>query len=164
MSGRFRFILVVFFAGLVAVTAVSSCKRMETPPVTPKETLATETISNTTEVAYVPKRHANDNDIEINRRPLKVAVNGKQHEIPTDTVKETQRLENGKVVVTEEQTINIEVPEQPRLKKGVYIEPIDKRLGVRLSYQSKNIDIDLKHDIYADKTDRKTTVTLTKWF
>lgn len=126
-------------------------------------------------IAYEPKRNANDSDIEIKQtqKPIVVSVNGKQHEVPTTTVKEDHKLDKGKLVITEEKQVKIDVvvPEQPRFKKGIYIEndmTNDKNLkvGGRLSYQTKALDVDLKADVYQTKRNNnhnQVTLTATKW-
>lgn len=102
-----------------------------------------------------------------------VSINGQKHEIPTDTVKEEHKLDNGKLVVTEEREVklNLTIPEQPKFKKGVYIEndlskgTQDINVGVRASYQTKSFDVDLKAELWTKKDkDKRITATVTKWF
>ena len=79
---------------------------------------------------------------------------------------------NGKLVVTEvhEAVLDLTVPEQPRFKKGIYVETDfnnDKAItaGARLSYQTPKFDVDLKTDLYSQKEHMKrTTLTATGWF
>lgn len=136
------------------------------PP--PKPQIIQEEIKTKKVVAYVPKSYPKDNDIEITSQPIKVAINGKEHVIQNEEVKEEHKLENGKLVVEEERTIEIKLPEQKtQLKKGVYVEyekethnPI---IGARISYQKKNYDVDLKIQLYNKRNDNEMTITYTKW-
>ena len=125
-------------------------------------------------IHYVPKAIGEDTDIQIEdkQKPIVVTVNGKRHEVQTTKVKESHKFDNGKLVVSEERQVNldIKVPEQPRFKKGVYVETDtnkDKavKMGARLSYQTKELDIDLKADILSlqKNTDKRITLTATKW-
>lgn len=129
---------------------------------------------------YLPKvvdettgvREDTDVQFTTKQQPLVVNVNGKRHEIATDNVKEEHKLDNGKLVVTEvhEAVLDLTVPEQPRFKKGIYVETDfnnDKALtaGARLSYQTPKFDVDLKADLYSQKEHKKrTTLTATGWF
>ena len=98
-----------------------------------------------------------------------ITVNGERHEVSREAVVESQKLENGKLVVTEERaiTLDLKVPEQPRFKKGVYAETDtnDKNImaGIRLSYQTEPFDLDLKADLYNKKDSNRITLTATKW-
>ena len=125
-------------------------------------------------IHYTPKAIGEDTDIQIEdkQKPIVVTVNGKRHEVQTTKVKESHKFDNGKLVVSEERQVNldIKVPEQPRFKKGVYVETDtnkDKavKMGARLSYQTKELDIDLKADILSlqKNTDKRITLTATKW-
>lgn len=134
----------------------------------------------TTTFEYLPKsvdpitgvREDTDVQFTTKQQPLVVNVNGKRHEIATDNVKEEHKLDNGKLVVTEthEAVLDLRVPEQPRFKKGIYVETDfnnDKAItaGARLSYQTPKFDIDLKADLYSQKEHTKrTTLTATGWF
>lgn len=137
---------------------------------TPQKTVTIKnTDKNTSSYQYVPKVSPVDNDVEVvsTPKPLIVSVNGQRHELPTNSVKETHKMENGKLVVTEEREVKLDlkVPEQPRFKKGVYLDS-DKKAGVRASYQTESFDVDLKADLWAkDKNDdKKVLLTATKWF
>ena len=129
---------------------------------------------------YLPKtvdpitgvREDTDVQFTTKQEPIVVNVNGKRHEIATDNVKEEHKLDNGKLVVTEvhEAVLDLTVPEQPRFKKGIYVETDfnnDKAItaGARLSYQTPKFDVDLKADLYSQKEHMKrTTLTATGWF
>lgn len=134
----------------------------------------------TTTFEYLPKtvdpitgvREDTDVQFTTKQEPIVVNVNGKRHEIATDNVKEEHKLDNGKLVVTEvhEAVLDLTVPEQPRFKKGIYVETDfnnDKAItaGARLSYQTPKVDVDLKADLYSTKQHMKrTTLTATGWF
>lgn len=125
---------------------------------------------------YVPKTSPVDADVEVvsDPKPIVVSINGTKHEVPTDTVKETHKLDNGKLVVTEERQVELKltVPEQPKFKKGVYIEndltrgTQDITVGVRASYQTREFDVDLKAELWTKKNDKDKRIeaTVTKWF
>lgn len=127
----------------------------------------------TTTFEYLPKSVGEDTDVqfETTQKPLVVNVNGQRHEIATDNVKEDHKLDNGKLVVTEthEAVLDLRIPEQPKFKKGIYVETDlanDKAItaGARLSYQTEPLDIDLKADLYNSKEHMKRiTLTATKW-
>lgn len=127
---------------------------------------------NTTTFQYQPKESPTDTDVAFtrNEEPLIVTVNGERHEISRDKVTETSKLENGKLVVNEvrQASIELKIPEQPRFKKGVFVETdtADRNImaGLRLSYQTEPLDLDLKADLYNKKKDNRITVTATKWF
>lgn len=150
---------------------------IQPPPVqtTSEPVVVNHKTTNTTTYQYVPKVTPQDADVEVlsKPKPITVAINGVKHEIPTDTVKEEHKLENGKLVVTEEREVklNLTIPEQPKLKKGVYIEndlskgTQDINIGVRASYQTKDFDADLKAELWTKKDkDKRITATMTKWF
>ena len=134
----------------------------------------------TTTFEYLPKavdqttgvREDTDVEFTTKQAPLVVNVNGKRHELATDNVKEEHKLDNGKLVVTEvhEAVLDLTLPEQPRFKKGIYVETDfnnDKAItaGARLSYQTPKFDVDLKADLYSTKEHMKrTTLTGTGWF
>lgn len=128
----------------------------------------------TRSIHYAHKAKGEDTDIQIEdkQKPIVVSVNGKRHEIQTTKVKENHKFDNGKLVVSEERQVNLDitVPEQPRFKKGIYVETDtnkDKNVkaGARLSYQTKALDIDLKADIVSMQKDKDKMITLTatKW-
>lgn len=147
------------------------------PPVTTKKdpVVIDHKTTNTTTYQYVPKVTPYDADVEVVSapKPIVVSINGEKHEIPTGEVKESHKLDNGKLVVTEEREVklNLTVPEQPKFKKGVYIEndlskgTQDINVGVRASYQTKDFDADLKAELWTKKDkDKRITATMTKWF
>lgn len=156
-------------------------KVTEEPTYTPKAPIHVEhERKQTTTFEYLPKavdpitgvREDTDVQFTTKQQPLVVNVNGKRHEIATDNVKEEHKLEKGKLVVTEthEAVLDLRVPEQPRFKKGLYVETDfnnDKAItaGARLSYQTPKFDVDLKADLYSQKEHTKrTTLTATGWF
>lgn len=167
----------------VAILAFTFCKHEE-----PKETQIAPTApikvdhkqKQTTTFEYLPKavdqttgvREDTDVEFTTKQAPLVVNVNGKRHELATDNVKEEHKLDNGKLVVTEvhEAVLDLTLPEQPRFKKGIYVETDfnnDKAItaGARLSYQTPKFDVDLKADLYSTKEHMKrTTLTGTGWF
>ena len=120
---------------------------------------------------YLPKAVGEDTDVAFERTeaPLVITVNGERHEVSREAVVENKKLENGKLVVTEERaiTLDLKVPEQPRFKKGIYAETDtnDKNImtGIRLSYQTEPFDLDLKADLYNKKDSNRITLTATKW-
>lgn len=124
-------------------------------------------------IHYVPKAHNEDTDIAVvdHQKPLVVTVNGKRHEVPTKLVKENHKFDAGKLVLEEERQVNldIKVPEPPRFKKGIYVESDmtgakELKVGARVSYQTKPLDIDVKMDIWRQQGKHKQiTVTATKW-
>ena len=182
MLGRTK--KVVFTLILVAVVAIFGYilwHSYHETPVPPKsvpkkttETTAQVTSKNTTTFQYVPKTSPTDSDIEFvsntasNSEPIRVTVNGVQQEIPKSTVTESQKFEKGKLVVTEDRTVSIDlkIPEQPKLKKGLYVEQAkkDTAVGVRVSYQTQKVDVDLKADLWRQKEDKRVTTTVTRWF
>lgn len=185
MFGRIRH--VVFALILVVVVAILGYilwHSYHNTPVTPKsvpkattETTAQVTSKNTTTFQYVPKTSPTDSDVEFvsntasNSEPIRVTVNGVQQEIPKSTVTESQKFEKGKLVVTEDRQVNIDlkIPEQPKLKKGIYVEQDvvpkkDTAVGVRVSYQTQKVDVDLKADLWRQKEDKRVTATVTRWF
>ena len=130
------------------------------------------TTETKTTMAYVPKATPQDADIEYitEHKPITVKVNGVTQRVENEAIKEEQKFENGKLVVTQHQQgeIHLVIPEQPKIKKGVYYEQDlsthMKSVGVRISYQTKPIDIDLKADVWANKSDdKRITLTATKW-
>ena len=182
MFGRIK--KVVFALILVAMVAIlgyilwHSYHKTPVPPKSvPRATTETITSKNTTTFQYVPKTHPKDSDIEFvsntasNSEPIRVTVNGVQQEIPKSTVTEYQKFEKGKLVVTEDRTVNVDlkIPEQPKLKKGIYVEQDvvpkkDTAVGVMVSYQTQKVDVDLKADLWRQKEDKKVTATVTRWF
>lgn len=185
MFGRIK--KVVFALILVLVVALIGFilwNAYHKTPVQPKsvpkattETTAQVTSKNTTTFQYVPKTYPKDSDIEFvsntasNSEPIRVTVNGVQQEIPKYTVTESQKFEKGKLVVTEDRTVSIDlkIPEQPKLKKGLYVEQDvvpkkDTAVGVRVSYQTPKVDVDLKADLWRQKEDKRVTATVTRWF
>lgn len=184
MFGRIK--RVVFALILVVVVAILGYilwHSYHNTPVPPKsvpkattETTAQVASKNTTTFQYVPKTYSTDSDIEFvskttDSEPIRVTVNGVQQEIPKSTVTESQKFEKGKLVVTEDRTVSIDlkIPEQPKLKKGLYVEQDvvpkkDTAVGVRVSYQTPKVDIDLKADLWRQKEDKRVTATVTKWF
>ncbi len=184
MFGRIK--RVVFALILVAVVAIFGYilwHSYHETPVPPKsvpkattETTAQVTSKNTTTFQYIPKAHPKDSDIEFvskttDSEPIRVTVNGVQQEIPKRTVKESTKFENGKLVVTEDRQVNIDlkIPEQPKIKKGIYVEQDvvpkkDTAVGVRVSYQTQKVDVDLKADLWRQKEYKKVTATVTRWF
>lgn len=145
------------------------------PQIKQEEVKVDQKTTNTTTYQYLPKAVPTDADVEVvaKTQPLIVSINGEKHEIPTDNVKETHKLEKGKLVVTEERQVelNLVVPEQPKFKKGVYIESDlsrgtnDLAIGVRGSYQTKEFDVDLKADLWTKKNrEKRIEATVTKWF
>ena len=74
-------------------------------------------------------------------------------------------------MVTEDRQVNIDlkIPEQPKLKKGIYVEQDvvpkkDTAAGVRVSYQTQKVDVDIKADLWRQKEDKRVTTTVTRWF
>lgn len=171
----------VVFIGILAAGLWFYLYQKSPDSIKPPEPPTSESVAvqhkttNTTTYQYVPKVTPQDPDVEVlsKPKPITVAINGVKHEIPTDTVKEEHKLDNGKLVVTEEREVklNLTIPEQPKLKKGVYIEndlskgTQDINVGVRASYQTKDFDVDLKAELWTKKDkDKRITATVTKWF
>lgn len=108
-----------------------------------------------TNIRYVPKETINGKqettDVEITRQPnhVYVKVNGKEHEI-TPTVKETQKFENGKLVVQEESksVIQISAPKPAKWTASYYYGGNNKH-GVGVGY-ALNQDVRLD-GLYIDK-------------
>lgn len=183
LNNWLKIIIPIIFVVVVAVLAY----RFSTHP-TPTQPQVAPTApikldhkqKQTTTFEYLPKavdpttgvREDTDVQFTTKQQPLVVNVNGKRHEIATDNVKEEHKLDNGKLVVTEvhEAVLDLTVPEQPRFKKGIYVETDfnnDKAItaGARLSYQTPKFDVDLKADLYSQKEHMKrTTLTATGWF
>lgn len=167
----------------VVILAFTFCKQEEPkePQIAPTAPIKVDhKQKQTTTFEYLPKavdqttgvREDTDVQFTTKQQPIVVNVNGKRHEIATDNVKEEHKLDNGKLVVTEthEAVLDLRVPEQPRFKKGIYVETDfnnDKAItaGARLSYQTPKFDVDLKADLYSQKEHTKrTTLTATGWF
>jgi len=168
---------------IVATLAFTFCKHEEPkePQIVPTAPIKVDhKQKQVTTFEYLPKavdqttgvREDTDVEFTTKQAPLVVNVNGKRHELATDNVKEEHKLDNGKLVVTEvhEAVLDLTVPEQPRFKKGIYVETDfnnDKAItaGARLSYQTPKFDVDLKADLYSQKEHMKrTTLTATGWF
>lgn len=144
-------------------TSTEPTQRYDRVLTTTKETAKTS-------YEYVPKASPRDSDVEVTTtpKPLVVSVNGVVHKVTNDTIKEEHKLDKGKLVVTEDRqvTLDLKVPEPPRFKKGVFIETDENRniaSGLRLSYQTEPFDIDLKADLYNKKHDNRILITGTKW-
>lgn len=184
ISSRIKIILYSVIGICIFVLAIAtfihfafSGEKDETPPVHEDKTLPVHVAvkeQNKRTMHYVPKTKGEDTDIQFvdTPKPIVVSVNGKRHEVQTTKVKENHKFDNGKLVVSEERQVNLDitVPEQPRFKKGVYVETdtnMDKnmKVGARLSYQTKALDIDLKADIISTQKDKDKMITLTatKW-
>lgn len=167
----------------VAILAFTFCKHEEPkePQIAPTAPIKVDhKQKQVTTFEYLPKavdqttgvREDTDVEFTTKQSPLVVNVNGKRHELATDNVKEEHKLDNGKLVVTEvhEAVLDLTLPEQPRFKKGIYVETDfnnDKAItaGARLSYQTPKFDVDLKADLYSQKEHMKrTTLTATGWF
>lgn len=178
-----KIIIPIIFFVIVAVLAYtfSTHKSTTEPQIAPTAPIHVEhERKQTTTFEYLPKtvdpstgvREDTDVQFTTKQEPIVVNVNGKRHEIATDNVKEEHKLDNGKLVVTEvhEAVLDLTVPEQPRFKKGIYVETDfnnDKAItaGARLSYQTPKFDVDLKADLYSTKEHMKrTTLTATGWF
>lgn len=168
-------ILLVIVIGFLSYTLLTKEEpvKPDTKPA-PQNTVQVDSQSKqTTTFEYLPKQANEDTDVQVvtEQKPLVVNVNGKRHEVSTENVKEEHKLDNGKLVVTEtyEATLDLRIPEQPRFKKGLYVEADlanDKAItaGARLSYQTEPVDIDLKADLYSNKEHMKRiTLTATKW-
>lgn len=178
-----KIIVPIVVVAVVAVLAYtfSTHKEPTEPQIAPTAPIKVDhKQKQTTTFEYLPKavdqttgvREDTDVEFTTKQQPLVVNVNGKRHELATDNVKEEHKLENGKLVVTEvhEAVLDLTVPEQPRFKKGLYVETDfnnDKAItaGARLSYQTPKFDVDLKADLYSQKEHTKrTTLTATGWF
>lgn len=183
LSNWLKIIIPIIFVVVVAVLAYrfSTHEAPVESKYEPKAPIHVEhERKQTTTFEYLPKsvdqttgvREDTDVEFTTKQQPLVVNVNGKRHELATDNVKEEHKLENGKLVVTEvhEAVLDLTVPEQPRFKKGLYVETDfnnDKAItaGARLSYQTPKFDVDLKADLYSQKEHMKrTTLTGTGWF
>lgn len=167
---------------IVSVLAFTFCKHTDepTPVINQAPIKVDHKQKQVTTFEYLPKaidqttgvREDTDVEFTTKQQPLVVNVNGKRHELATDNVKEEHKLDNGKLVVTEvhEAVLDLTLPEQPRFKKGIYVETDfnnDKAItaGARLSYQTPKFDVDLKADLYSTKEHMKrTTLTGTGWF
>lgn len=174
-----KVIIPVVIAILLGVVIYFINKHEDNPP--PKPAVTSEAPSDVvkfhnkettkTTFEYLSKAVGEDTDVAFERTeaPMVITVNGERHEVSREAVVERQKLENGKLVVTEERAITLElkVPEQPRFKKGIYAETDtnDKNImaGIRLSYQTEPFDLDLKADLYNKKDSNRITLTPTKW-
>lgn len=170
-----KVIIPVVIAILLGVVIYFINKHEDNPPITSEAPsdivkLHNKEITKTT-FEYLPKAVGEDTDVAFERTeaPMVITVNGERHEVSREAVVENQKLENGKLVVTEERaiTLDLKVPEQPRFKKGIYAETDtnDKNImaGIRLSYQTEPFDLDLKADLYNKKDSNRITLTATKW-
>lgn len=117
----------------------------------------TNTIEKTSFV-YIPKETSQDADVEFNNADKKVfvKVNGQQHEIENN-VTETQKFENGKLVVTqkEESVISIAAPKPAKTSLSFYYGG-GNNYGVGVNYNiSKHLTADalyINHKAYAGVT------------
>ena len=117
----------------------------------------TNTIERTSFV-YIPKETPQDADVEFNNADKKVfvKVNGQQHEIENN-VTETQKFENGKLVVTqkEESVISIAAPKPAKTSLSFYYGGSNK-YGVGVNYNiSKHVTLNglyVDHKAYAGVT------------
>ena len=173
-------VILVVILGIVIYNLYNhDSKPLDTKPAPQGTVQVDQKTKQTTSFEYLPKsvdpttgvREDTDVQFTSTQAPLVVNVNGKRHEVQTTNVQEEHKLDNGKLVVTEqhEAVLNLTLPEQPRFKKGVYVETDlnnDKAItaGARLSYQTEPLDIDLKADLYNSKQHMKRiTLTATKW-
>ena len=117
----------------------------------------TNTIERTSFV-YIPKETPQDADVEFNNADKKVfvKVNGQQHEIENN-VTETQKFENGKLVVTqkEESVISIAAPKPAKTSLSFYYGG-GNNYGVGVNYNiSKHVTLNglyVNHKAYAGVT------------
>ena len=117
----------------------------------------TNTIERTSFV-YIPKETPQDADVEFNNADKKVfvKVNGQQHEIENN-VTETQKFENGKLVVTqkEESVISIAAPKPAKTSLSFYYGG-GNSYGVGVNYNiSKHVTLNglyVNHKAYAGVT------------
>ena len=117
----------------------------------------TNTIERTSFV-YIPKETPQDADVEFNNadRKVFVKVNGQQHEIENN-VTETQKFENGKLVVTqkEESVISIAAPKPAKTSLSFYYGG-GNNYGVGVNYNiSKHVTLNglyVNHKAYAGVT------------
>lgn len=117
----------------------------------------TNTIEKTSFV-YIPKETPQDADVEFNNADKKVfvKVNGQQHEIENN-VTETQKFENGKLVVTqkEESVISIAAPKPAKTSLSFYYGG-GNSYGVGVNYNiSKHVTLNglyVDHKAYAGVT------------
>lgn len=117
----------------------------------------TNTIERTSFV-YIPKETPQDADVEFNNADKKVfvKVNGQQHEIENN-VTETQKFENGKLVVTqkEESVISIAAPKPAKTSLSFYYGG-GNSYGVGVNYNiSKHVTLNglyVDHKAYAGVT------------
>lgn len=170
-----KVIIPVVIALLLGIVIYFTNKHEDTPPITseaPSDIVKLDNKETTkTTFEYLPKAVGEDTDVAFERTeaPMVITVNGERHEVSREAVVESQKLEKGKLVVTEERaiTLDLKVPEQPRFKKGIYAETDtnDKNImsGIRLSYQTEPFDLDLKADLYNKKDSNRITLTATKW-
>lgn len=117
----------------------------------------TNTIERTSFV-YIPKETPQDADVEFNNADKKVfvKVNGQQHKIENN-VTETQKFENGKLVVTqkEESVISIAAPKPAKTSLSFYYGG-GNSYGVGVNYNiSKHVTLNglyVDHKAYAGVT------------
>ena len=117
----------------------------------------TNTIEKTSFV-YIPKETPRDADVEFNNADKKVfvKVNGQQHEIENN-VTETQKFENGKLVVTqkEESVISIAAPKPAKTSLSFYYGG-GNNYGVGVNYNiSKHVTLNglyVNHKAYVGVT------------
>lgn len=117
----------------------------------------TNTIERTSFV-YIPKETPQDADVEFNNTGKKVfvKVNGQQHEIENNVI-ETQKFENGKLVVTqkEESVISIAAPKPAKTSLSFYYGG-GNNYGVGVNYNiSKHVTLNglyVNHKAYAGVT------------
>lgn len=105
-------------------------------------------IEEKTTFEYIEKETKEDADVEFNNTEKKVyvKVNGQKHEIENN-VKEVQKFENGKLVVTQKQesVISIAAPKPAKASISYYLGSGNSH-GIGFNYNvSKNLTINALH-------------------
>lgn len=107
---------------------------------------------STTQVVYVPKTSPTDADVEINKAAPKVKVtagDGTAYEYKPDT-KSTQNIKDGKLVVSEDSTLHLDVE-----------KIVDARFKDKIEALQAKHDQEIKaKDAELDKTKRKLNITI----
>ena len=109
----------VVIALLLGVVIYFINKHEDNPP--PKPAVTSEAPSDIVKVnnkettkttfEYLPKGVGEDTDVAFERTeaPMVITVNGERHEVSREAVVESKKLEKGKLVVTEERAITLDL-------------------------------------------------------
>lgn len=160
---RFKVVILLLLIFVIGFAIGYFCHKPKVVEI-PKEVIVTKevpkvkTITNTqTQFKYIPKLSPNDSDVEatINKPVVSVSVNGKKHNF--DLVQgETQKFENGKVVMDQTSTItfDVKVPDRNELRLSAEMEVNKDKISPAVSVEKQNgrLHYGAKYDIKDKET------------